>query len=68
MLCLLLLLVAAALAADFWVVFVRNSFNDTHSAVGVPQHDFFQYYAGGHTWRLGLDPYLNHPDDRRVIY
>ena len=44
---------------------VGNTFDDTASGVGVPQHDFFQYYAGGHNWNLGLDPYLNHPDDRR---
>jgi hypothetical protein len=66
--CLLLLLLAAALAANFWVGILRNTFNDLSSAVGVPQHDFYQYYAGGHNWNLGLDPYLNHPDDPRVIH
>ena len=66
--CLLLLLVAAALAANFWVGILRNTFNDLSSAVGVPQHDFYQYYAGGHNWNLGLDPYLNYPDDPRVIH
>src|SRR5450759_3371000 len=33
-----------------------------------PQHGFYQYYAGGHDWNLGLDPYLNYPDDPRVIH
>jgi hypothetical protein len=61
------LLFAAALAANFWVGIVRSTFNDRASGVGVPQHDFYQYYAGGHNWNLGLDPYLNHPDDPRVI-
>lgn len=66
--CLLLLILAAALAANFWVGILRNTFNDLSSAVGVPQHDFYQYYAGGHNWNLGLDPYLNYPDDPRVIH
>jgi hypothetical protein len=66
--CLLLLLLAAALAANFWVGILRNTFNDLSSAVGVPQHDFYQYYAGGHNWNLGLDPYLNYPNDTRVIH
>jgi hypothetical protein len=26
-----------------------------------PQYDFFQYYAGGHNWRAGFDPYRDHP-------
>src|SRR5674536_271252 len=59
--CLLLLILAATLAANFWVGILRNTFNDLSSAVGVPQHDFYQYYAGGHNWNLGLDPYLNYP-------
>jgi hypothetical protein len=66
--CVLLLLVAAALAANFWVDILRGSYNDLNSAVGVPQHDFYQYYAGGHNWDLGLDPYLNHPGDARAIH
>ena len=56
------------LAANFWVGILRNTYNDLSSAVGVPQHDFYQYYAGGHNWNLGLDPYLNYPDDSRVIH
>lgn len=66
--CLLLLLLAVALAAGFWVDLLHNDFNDRNSAVGVPQHDFFQYYAGGHNWALGLDPYVNHPGDARAIH
>jgi hypothetical protein len=66
--CLLLLLLAVTLAANFWVGILRNTFNDLSSAVGVPQHDFYQYYAGGHNWNLGLDPYKNYPDDSRVIH
>ena len=66
--CIVLLLLAAVLGANFWVSLVGNSFNDTNSGIGVPQHDFFQYYAGGHNWRLGVDPYLNHPGDARVIH
>ena len=34
--CLLLLILAAALAANFWVGILRNTFNDLSSAVGVP--------------------------------
>ncbi|MCX6363078.1 MAG: glycosyltransferase family 87 protein [Actinobacteria bacterium] len=66
--CILLLILAAVLAANFWVGILRNTFNDLSSAVGVPQHDFYQYYAGGHNWNLGLDPYRNYPDDTRVIH
>jgi hypothetical protein len=65
--CVLLLLLALVLGANFWVSLVGNTFNDTNSGIGVPQHDFFQYYAGGHNWRLGLDPYLNHPDAAAAI-
>jgi hypothetical protein len=66
--CLLLLILAVALGANFWVDIVRNTFNDTASGVGVPHHDFFQYYAGAFNWNLGLDPYENHPGDARVIH
>lgn len=65
--CVLLLVVAAAVAANFWVQIVRSTYDDLNSGIGVPQHDFFQYYAGGHNWDLGLDPYLNHPADARAI-
>ena len=66
--CVLLLLLAGLLAVNFWVPIVHSSFDDTASGIGVPQHDFFQYYAGGHNWDLGLDPYLNHPGDARAIH
>ena len=66
--CILLLLLAGLLAVNFWVPIVHSSFDDTASGIGVPQHDFFQYYAGGHNWDLGLDPYLNHPGDARAIH
>ncbi len=65
--CVLLLLAAVALAVGFWVPIVRSTYDDLNSGIGVPQHDFFQYYAGGHNWDLGLDPYLNHPADARAI-
>ena len=68
MLCIILLILAAVLGANFWVGIVHNTFNDRSSAVGVPQHDFFQYYAGGHNWNLGVDPYVNHPTDSRVMH
>jgi hypothetical protein len=68
MVCVVLLLAAAALGADFWVGIIHNTFDDDSSAVGVPQHDFFQYYAGGHNWMLGVDPYVNHPNDPRVMH
>jgi hypothetical protein len=67
MVCVVLLLLAAVLGANFWVGIVGNTFDDLASGIGVPQHDFFQYYAGGHNWDVGVDPYLNHPDDSRVI-
>ena len=40
--CLLLLLLAAALAANFWVGILRNTFDDPSARVGAPQHDFYQ--------------------------
>jgi len=60
-LALLLVLLAAAVATSYWVEIVSNAFNDIDPIVHVPNYDFFQYYAGGHNWDLGLDPYVNHP-------
>ena len=57
----LLVLLATAIAASYWVEIVSNAFNDVDPIVHVPNYDFFQYYAGGHNWNLGLDPYTNHP-------
>ena len=68
MICIILLILAAVLGANFWVGIIHNTFNDASSGLGVPQHDFFQYYAGGHNWQVGVDPYINHPDDPRVIH
>ena len=68
MVCVLLLIFAAALGASFWVGILHNAFDDPVPGMGVPQHDFYQYYAGGHNWNLGVDPYVNHPDDARVIH
>ena len=55
------MLLAAAIAASYWVEIVSRAFNDVDPIVHVPNYDFFQYYAGGHNWNLGLDPYINHP-------
>ena len=55
------MLLAAAIAASYWVEIVSRAFNDVDPIVHVPNYDFFQYYAGGHNWNLGLDPYTNHP-------
>ena len=54
--CIVLLLLAVVLGANFWVGIVHSTFDDTASGVGVPQHDFFQYYAGGHNWNLRRRP------------
>jgi hypothetical protein len=58
---LLALLLAAAIATSYWVEIVSRAFNDIDPIVHVPNYDFFQYYAGGYDWNLGLDPYTNHP-------
>ena len=58
----LLVLLAATIAVSYWVEIVANAFNDVDPIVHVPNYDFFQYYAGGHNWNMGLDPYLNHPN------
>ena len=58
---LLAVLLAAAIATSYWVEIVSHAFNDVDPIVHVPNYDFFQYYAGGYNWNLGLDPYTNHP-------
>jgi hypothetical protein len=60
-LALLLVLLAAAVATSYWVEIVGHAFDDVDPIVHVPNYDFFQYYAGGHNWNMGLDPYVNHP-------
>ena len=55
------MLLAAAIATSYWVEIVSRAFNDVDPIVHVPNYDFFQYYAGGYNWNLGLDPYTNHP-------
>ena len=77
-LCLLLLLFAAAVASSFWVEIVKNTLESVDKGAaavepefaaytGAHNFDFFQYYAGGHNWRIGLDPYKNHPTDLAAI-
>jgi hypothetical protein len=78
--CIALLLFAAALACSFWVEIIGNTLDGLDvqaNAASEPEYfaytsghnfDFFQYYAGGHNWRLGLDPYLNHPDVPNAIH
>ena len=77
-LCLLLLLFAAAVASSFWVEIVKNTLESVDKGAaavepefaaytGAHNFDFFQYYAGGHNWRIGLDPYENHPTDLAAI-
>jgi len=78
--CVALLLFAAALASSFWVEIIAKALNTPDvqtSATSEPEYfaytggrnfDFFQYYAGGQNWRLGLDPYLNHPDAPGAIH
>ncbi len=58
---LLAVLLAATIATSYWVEIVSRAFNDIDPIVHVPNYDFFQYYAGGYNWNLGLDPYTNHP-------
>jgi hypothetical protein len=77
--CVLLLVFAATLAGSFWVDIIRNAMleTDPYASVMEPEwyrftkggynYDFFQYYAGGHNWSQGLDPYLNHPDEASAI-
>ena len=57
----LFVLLAATIAVSYWVEIVSHAFNDVDPIVHVPNYDFFQYYAGGHNWNMGLDPYVNHP-------
>ena len=78
--CVALLLFAAALASSFWVEIIWKTLDardvqanarsepEYFAYTGGRNFDFFQYYAGGHNWRLGLDPYLNHPDAAGAIH
>jgi hypothetical protein len=55
-------LFAAAAAALFlyWLPAARTYYSHTQplqTGSRAPQFDLFQYYASGHNWRLGLDPY-----------
>jgi hypothetical protein len=59
--CILLLFFSAVLAANWWIVAQRDTFN-WHDSGKVANMDFAQYYAGGTNWDLGLDPYRNHPN------
>jgi len=75
----LLLVLAAAMAGAQWVEIVTDTLDrpdDQRAASIEPEFfryagghnfDFYQYYAAGHNWSVGLDPYLNHPDDPRVL-
>jgi hypothetical protein len=58
---LLLLLFLVALVITLWGEVIGRAFDDPDPIVHVPNYDFYQYYAGGHNWDLGLDPYRNHP-------
>jgi hypothetical protein len=65
------LLCAAALSSALWWSRTAVTYYEKPQAVGadrwVPQYDFFQYYAGGHNWALGLDPYRDHPEVEAAI-
>lgn len=79
LLCVLLLVFSATIAGAFWVEIVTNTLDrpDTASGPAVEPEffkyagghnfDFYQYYAAGHNWSLGANPYENHPDDPRVL-
>jgi len=60
-----LLLIAATSAVFYWFPTARMYFDlQTRLTTGghmLPNYDFYAYYAGGHNWRAGLDPYRNHP-------
>jgi hypothetical protein len=46
-----LFLAAAILFAVYWIPTARTYYS------GQSQFDLYQYYAGGHNWRAGFDPY-----------
>ena len=72
-LCVLLLIFAVAVSAAYWVEVVGNTLDQADRGArriepefyaytdGGYNYDFFQYYASGYNWRIGLDPYKNHP-------
>jgi hypothetical protein len=55
------LFTAAAVAfLCFWLPAARGYYDlpqPLQTGASAPQFDLFQYYASGHNWRLGLDPY-----------
>ncbi len=70
-LCTLLLVIAALTGWVYWLPLARTYY-DQPQAVGAgvskPNFDFYQYYAAGHNWNLGLDPYRNHAGVPGAIY
>jgi hypothetical protein len=75
----MLLVLAVTLAGSYWVDIVQQLLDEPNPRGEATQpewyrytdggynFDFFQYYAGGHNWSQGLDPYLNHPDNASAI-
>jgi hypothetical protein len=56
---------AAALFIAYWLPTAREHFGHlqmVQSGPSRPQYDFWQYYAAGHNWRLGADPYAPVPN------
>ena len=55
-----LLVAATALFFVHWLPTVRQYYDylqPVQTGAAIPQYDFFQYYAAGHNWRAGFDPY-----------
>jgi hypothetical protein len=51
-----------------WGNELRSYFMDTEPTIGRPNYDFFVYYVAGRDWRLGLDPYSEHPEQGEFDY
>jgi hypothetical protein len=55
-----LVLAAAILFAVRWLPTARDYYDlpqPVQTGAALPQYDFFQYWAAGHNWRAGFDPY-----------
>jgi hypothetical protein len=61
---------AAALFVVYWLPTAHERYGHLQMVQGGPsrpQYDFWQYYAAGHNWRLGADPYAAVPHAQGAI-
>jgi hypothetical protein len=65
---LLLLLLVLVSAGGSWGSVLRDYVSEDNDMIGRPNYDFFVYWVAGRDWRLGLDPYVSHPEQGELNY